>query len=90
MSGFFALILFLIVLVIGFVFEWQKGALEWNSFMLCAIARFCSVCSAAAELSICNQNSVPRIRGQEQSASVVKLVATEVYSSVSGYILNSL
>jgi NADH:ubiquinone oxidoreductase subunit 3 (subunit A) len=34
-SGFFALRLFLVVLVIGFVFEWQKGALEWSSFLKC-------------------------------------------------------
>jgi hypothetical protein len=34
-SGFFALRLFLVVLVIGFVFEWQKGALEWSSFYKC-------------------------------------------------------
>ena len=32
-SGFFALRLFLVVLVIGFVFEWQKGAQEWSSFV---------------------------------------------------------
>lgn len=36
MSGFFSLILFLVVLTIGFVFEWQKGALEWNSILLLA------------------------------------------------------
>ena len=32
-SGLGALILFLGVLVLGFVYEWQKGALDWNSFM---------------------------------------------------------
>jgi len=31
-SGLGALILFLAVLVLGFVYEWQKGALDWNSF----------------------------------------------------------
>lgn len=31
MSGFFALRVFLVVLIIGFVFEWQKGAQDWNS-----------------------------------------------------------
>lgn len=30
MGGFFALSIFLVVLIIGFVFEWQKGALDWN------------------------------------------------------------
>jgi NADH-quinone oxidoreductase subunit A len=30
-SGFFAFVLFLLVLVLGFVFEWQKGALDWTS-----------------------------------------------------------
>jgi NADH:ubiquinone oxidoreductase subunit 3 (subunit A) len=30
-SGFFAFVLFLVVLVLGFVFEWQKGALDWTS-----------------------------------------------------------
>nr|ANN44641.1 NADH dehydrogenase subunit 3 [Hariotina sp. MMOGRB0030F] len=29
MGGFFALSLFLVVLIIGFVFEWQKGRLDW-------------------------------------------------------------
>lgn len=28
--GFWAMILFLTVLVIGFVYEWKKGALEWE------------------------------------------------------------
>ena len=30
MFGFVAMIIFLFVLVIGFVYEWQKGALEWE------------------------------------------------------------
>ena len=30
-AGFTALLFFLFVLVIGFVYEWQKGALDWNS-----------------------------------------------------------
>nr|YP_009054593.1 NADH dehydrogenase subunit 3 [Bracteacoccus aerius]AIK29081.1 NADH dehydrogenase subunit 3 [Bracteacoccus aerius] len=29
-AGFTALMVFLAVLVIGFVYEWQKGALDWN------------------------------------------------------------
>jgi NADH:ubiquinone oxidoreductase subunit 3 (subunit A) len=29
-AGFTALFIFLVVLTIGFVYEWQKGALEWN------------------------------------------------------------
>ncbi len=29
-SGFSALLIFLIVLTVGFVYEWQKGALDWN------------------------------------------------------------
>ena len=28
--GFFAMMLFLTLLVIGFIYEWQKGALEWE------------------------------------------------------------
>ena len=28
--GFFAMMIFLAVLVIGFVYEWKKGALEWE------------------------------------------------------------
>ncbi len=28
--GFWAMILFLFILVIGFVYEWKKGALEWE------------------------------------------------------------
>jgi NADH:ubiquinone oxidoreductase subunit 3 (subunit A) len=30
-SGLAALLLFLAVLVIGFIYEWGKGALDWNS-----------------------------------------------------------
>ena len=29
-TGFMALLAFLVVLTIGFVYEWQKGALDWN------------------------------------------------------------
>ena len=28
--GFFSMMIFLIVLTIGFVYEWKKGALEWE------------------------------------------------------------
>lgn len=28
--GFYSMIVFLSVLVIGFIYEWQKGALEWE------------------------------------------------------------
>ncbi len=30
LAGFWAMMLFLFVLVIGFVYEWKKGALEWD------------------------------------------------------------
>ena len=30
MFGFVSMVIFLIVLVIGFVYEWMKGALEWE------------------------------------------------------------
>jgi len=30
MYGFLAMMLFLAVLVVGFVYEWKKGALEWD------------------------------------------------------------
>jgi NADH-quinone oxidoreductase subunit A len=30
MFGFVAMTIFLLVLVVGFVYEWQKGALEWE------------------------------------------------------------
>lgn len=30
LTGFAGLVLFLIVLTLGFVYEWQKGALDWN------------------------------------------------------------
>jgi NADH-quinone oxidoreductase subunit A len=30
MQGFLAMVMFLIVLVVGFVYEWKKGALEWE------------------------------------------------------------
>jgi NADH-quinone oxidoreductase subunit A len=29
-SGFWAMILFLFVLVVAFIYEWKKGALEWE------------------------------------------------------------
>ena len=29
-AGFWSMIIFLAVLTVGFVYEWQKGALEWN------------------------------------------------------------
>lgn len=28
--GFFSMILFLIILTIGFIYEWKKGSLEWS------------------------------------------------------------
>jgi NADH-quinone oxidoreductase subunit A len=28
--GFFSMMVFLAVLTIGFVYEWKKGALEWD------------------------------------------------------------
>ena len=30
MFGFWSMVLFLIILTIGFVYEWKKGALEWE------------------------------------------------------------
>lgn len=30
MFGFLAMVLFLAVLVVGFIYEWKKGALEWE------------------------------------------------------------
>ena len=30
LAGFLAMMLFLFVLVVGFVYEWMKGALEWD------------------------------------------------------------
>ncbi|MGB0935789.1 MAG: NADH-quinone oxidoreductase subunit A, partial [Alphaproteobacteria bacterium] len=30
MFGFFSMLLFLTVLTIGFIYEWKKGALEWE------------------------------------------------------------
>lgn len=29
-SGFIAMIIFLSILVVGFIYEWKKGALEWE------------------------------------------------------------
>jgi NADH-quinone oxidoreductase subunit A len=29
-AGFLAMMLFLFVLVVGFIYEWKKGALEWD------------------------------------------------------------
>lgn len=28
--GFYAMLIFLAILVVGFIFEWKKGALEWE------------------------------------------------------------
>lgn len=28
--GFWAMVLFLVVLVVGFIYEWMNGALEWD------------------------------------------------------------
>jgi NADH-quinone oxidoreductase subunit A len=28
--GFFAMVIFLAILVVGFIYEWKKGALEWD------------------------------------------------------------
>ena len=30
LTGLFAMAIFLLVLVIGFIYEWRKGALEWD------------------------------------------------------------
>lgn len=30
LAGFWAMMVFLFVLVVGFIFEWMKGALEWD------------------------------------------------------------
>lgn len=30
LAGFLAMMLFLLVLVVGFIYEWKKGALEWD------------------------------------------------------------
>ena len=30
MFGFLAMMLFLLILVVGFIYEWKKGALEWE------------------------------------------------------------
>ena len=30
MAGFWAMMVFLLVLVVGFIYEWRKGALEWE------------------------------------------------------------
>ena len=30
MFGFLAMVMFLAILVVGFVYEWKKGALEWD------------------------------------------------------------
>jgi len=28
--GFYAMLLFLVILVVGFIYEWKRGALEWE------------------------------------------------------------
>ena len=30
MAGFYAMVVFLGILVVGFIYEWKKGALEWE------------------------------------------------------------
>jgi NADH-quinone oxidoreductase subunit A len=30
LAGFWAMMMFLFVLVVGFIYEWMKGALEWD------------------------------------------------------------
>ena len=30
LTGFWAMVIFLVILTIGFVYEWRKGALEWE------------------------------------------------------------
>jgi len=30
MAGFVAVLIFLAILVVGFVYEWKKGALDWE------------------------------------------------------------
>lgn len=30
MAGFIAMMVFLVILIIGFLYEWKKGALEWE------------------------------------------------------------
>ena len=30
MFGFLAMVMFLAILVVGFIYEWKKGALEWD------------------------------------------------------------
>jgi len=30
MAGFLSMMLFLAILVVGFIYEWMKGALEWE------------------------------------------------------------
>jgi NADH-quinone oxidoreductase subunit A len=30
MAGFVAVVIFLAILVVGFIYEWKKGALDWE------------------------------------------------------------
>ncbi|HZQ61263.1 MAG TPA: NADH-quinone oxidoreductase subunit A [Casimicrobiaceae bacterium] len=30
MAGFVAMMVFLVILIVGFIYEWKKGALEWE------------------------------------------------------------
>lgn len=53
-SGFFAFVLFLVVLVLGFVFEWQKGALDWTS--VTRLLRWCQMSPPAAFLFLSNND----------------------------------
>lgn len=37
--GFFSFVLFLVILLLGFVYEWQKGALDWTSYIPAIFAK---------------------------------------------------
>ena len=55
--GFFSFVLFLVILLLGFVYEWQKGALDWTSYIP---AHFVSSSLASPKEPLCYaQSSVP-------------------------------